>query len=231
LNAQVPLDLVFRDETGKGVQLGDYFGTKPVILDLAYYECPMLCPMVLDGLLSSLQGLPFNVGDQFNVLTVSFNPKDNVELAAAKKAAYVQRYSRPGATEGWHFLTGEHDAIQRLTQAVGFRYAYDAGQAQYAHATGIIVLTPQGQIARYFYGIEYAPGDLRLSLVEASANKIGSPLDQLLLFCYHYDPVTGKYGAAVVNIMQLTGLATVLALGVFIVLMFRREPRKLRVNP
>jgi protein SCO1/2 len=231
LNEQVPLDLVFRDETGRVVQLGDYFGAKPVILDLAYYECPMLCPMVLDGLLSSLRALPFNVGDQFDVLTVSFNPKDTVELAAGKKAVYVQRYSRPGAAEGWHFLTGEPDAIQRLTQAIGFRYAYDSAQAQYAHAAGIIVLTAQGKIARYFYGIEYAPRDLRLSLVEASANEIGSPLDQLLLFCYHYDPVTGKYGAAILNMMQLTGLATVLALGIFIIVMFRREQRKLRLNP
>jgi protein SCO1/2 len=230
LNEQVPLDLAFRDESGHMVRLGDYFGTKPVILDLAYFDCPMLCPFVLDGLVSSLRALPFNVGDQFNVLTVSFNPRDTVALAVAKKATYVAHYSRPGAAEGWHFLTAEPEAIQRLTQAVGFKYAYDAARDQYAHAAGIIVLTPQGKIARYLYGIEFPPRDLRLSLLEASANRIGSPVDQLLLFCYHYDPVTGKYGLAILKIMQLTGLATVLALGAFVGAMFRREREKPRGN-
>ncbi|MBI1927913.1 SCO family protein [Candidatus Poribacteria bacterium] len=213
LNEQVPLDLVFRDETGKLVRLGDYFGEKPVILSLVYYECPMLCTLVLNGLLKSLRALSFDVGKEFNVVTVSFNPGETPTLAAAKKAEYIQHYSRPGTAEGWHFLTGQEASIQQLAQAVGFRYVYDAQKNQFAHASGIMVLTPQGRLSHYFYGIEYSPRDIRLSLVEASANKIGSPVDQLLLYCYHYDPTTGKYGVIIMNIIRLAGLGTVLALG------------------
>ena len=223
LNAQVPLDLRFRDETGRSVQLGDYFGSKPVILALVYYRCPMLCPLVLDGLVSSLRVLSFTAGNQFTVVVVSFNPRETPELAAAKKETSLQRYARPGAEGGWHFLTGEEQAIARLAGAVGFRYAYDAAQDQYAHASGIAVLTPQGKIARYFYGVEYAPRDLRLGLVEAAANKIGSSIDQLLLLCYHYNPATGKYSALVLDAVRLGGAATVLALGTFLVVMWRRE--------
>ena len=223
LNAQVPFDLVFRDETGRSVQFGDYFGSKPVVLALVYYQCPMLCPLVLDGLVSSLRVLSFTAGSQFTVVVVSFNPRETPELAAAKKATSLQRYTRPGAEGGWHFLTGEEQAIARLAGAVGFRYTYDAAQDQYAHASGIVVLTPQGKIARYFYGIEYAPRDLRLGLVEAAANKIGSPIDQLLLLCYHYNPATGKYSALVLDAVRLGGAATVLALGTFLVVMWRRE--------
>jgi protein SCO1/2 len=226
LNVQVPLDLRFRDETGDAVQLRDYFGEKPVVLALVYYDCPMLCTLVLNGLLRSLRALSFTAGSEFNVVTVSFNPRETPVLAAGKKETYLQGYARPGAEVGWHFLTGEEDAIRQLTRAVGFRYVYDAEADQYAHASGIIVLTPQGRIARYFYGIEYAPRDLRLGLVEASANTIGSPVDQVLLLCYHYDPATGKYGVVITNVIRLAGVATVLCLGSFMVVMFRRDRRQ-----
>jgi protein SCO1/2 len=230
LNEHIPLDLLFRDEAGQTVRLGDYIGTaaaRPTILALVYYECPMLCTVVLNGLLGSLRALSFNIGEQFNIVTVSFDPTETPALAAAKKKEYVQRYGRPGATAGWHFLTGEETAIQQLTQAVGFRYTYDPETKQYIHASGIVVLTPQGKIARYFYGVEYAPRDLRLGLVEASANKIGSPIDQVLLFCYHYDPLTGKYGLLIMNVIRIAGFATVLSLGTFIVVMLRRDWRKI----
>ena len=226
LDAQVPPDLVFRDETGRTVKLGDYFGTKPVILSLVYYDCPMLCTQVLNGLAGSLKALTFNAGEQFLVLTVSFDPRETPELAAGKKKAYLEHYSRPGAAEGWHFLTGSESSIEALTHAVGFRYRYDAEKAQFAHASGIMVLTPQGRLSRYFYGIEYAPRDLRLGLVEASNGRIGSPVDQLLLFCYHYDPATGKYGAVVMNFVRLGGAATVLTLGTIVVLFLRRDVRR-----
>jgi protein SCO1/2 len=225
LNEQLPLDLPFRDETGKSVRLRDYFGEKPVVLALVYYQCPMLCTLVLNGLLRSLRALSFTAGHEFTVVMVSFAPRETPALAAIKKATYLQAYARPGAEAGWHFLTGEEPAIQQLTQAAGFRYVYDAKADQYAHASGIIVLTPQGRIARYFYGVEYAPRDLRLGLVEASTNKIGSPIDQVLLLCYHYDPATGKYGVLITNVLRLAGVATVLGLGTFMLVMFCRERR------
>jgi protein SCO1/2 len=232
LNEQLPLDLSFHDETGKPVQLRDYFGEKPVVLALVYYQCPMLCTLVLNGLLRSLRALSFTAGTEFTVVTVSFDPRETPTLAATKKATYLHEYARSGAEAGWHFLTGEEPAIRRLTQAVGFRYVYDAKTDQYAHASGILVLTPQGRIARYFYGVEYAPRDLRLGLVEASANKIGSPVDQLLLLCYHYDPAAGKYGVLITNVLRLAGVATVLGLGTFMLVMFRRErqPQTLSLN-
>jgi len=225
LNEPLPLDLTFRDEAGHDVQLGQYFGRRPVILALVYYECPMLCTLTLNGLASALRVLSFNAGNQFEVVVVSFNPAETPALAAAKKKAYLERYDRPGTEDGWHFLTGDDAAIKRLTAAAGFRYTYVAAQKQYAHAAGIIVATPQGRIARYFFGVEYAPRDLRLGLVEASQNQIGSAVDQLLLYCFHYDPATGKYGAIVLNIMRLGGAATVLALGAFMIIMWRRERR------
>jgi protein SCO1 len=225
LNAQVPPDLVFRDENGRSVKLGDYFGSKPIILALVYYDCPMLCTQVLNGLVGSLKALSFDAGEQFLVLTVSFDPRETPELAAGKKESYLARYSRSGAAAGWHFLTGAESSIEALTHAVGFRYRYDVEKGQYAHASGIMVLTPQGKISRYFYGIEYSPRDLRLGLVEASNNRIGSPVDQLLLFCYHYDPATGKYGAVVMNFVRLGGAATVLTLGAILFLFLRRDAR------
>jgi protein SCO1/2 len=223
LNAPVPLDLVFRDETGTGVHLGDYFGEKPVILTLNYYDCPMLCPLMLDGLLRSLRVLSFDIGQQFDVVTVSIAPDETPVLAATKKADYLRGYGRREAAAGWHFLTGEPASIERLSEAVGFRYTYDAAKDQYAHAAGIIVLTPQGRIARYLYGLEFSPTELRLALVEAAANRIGSPVDQLLLYCYQYDPATGRYTLVVRRALQVAGLVTMLGLAGFMLVMFRRE--------
>ncbi|MCU1296037.1 MAG: hypothetical protein JWO91_315 [Acidobacteriaceae bacterium] len=222
LNQQIPADLTFRDETGKTVRLGDYFGTKPVILNLVYYRCPMLCGEVLRGLESSLRVLKFEVGKEFDILTVSFDPKDTPQIAAAKKAEYVKDYHREGAEAGWHFLTGTQESISALTKAAGFQYEYDPKSDQFAHATAIMILTPDGKIARYFYGVEYPPKDLRLGLIEASQNKIGTAVDQVLLYCYHYDPVTGKYGAIITRVLQLSGAATILILGVFLTVLFRR---------
>jgi protein SCO1/2 len=225
LNEQVPLDAVFRDETGRQVALGEYFSDKPVILVLAYYRCPQLCTEVLNGLVRALLDVPFDVGKEFNVITVSFDARETPDLAAAKRTRYLERYGRRGAADGWHFLTGDEDSIRRLTQAVGFRYVYDPKLDQFAHASGIMVLTPHGKIARYFYDIRYSPLDVRLSLVEASANRIGSPVDQVLLYCFHYDPEAGKYGPAVMTFVRLGGLATMLTLGTFVGLMLRRERR------
>jgi protein SCO1/2 len=221
LNQQIPLDLEFYDETGKAVRLGDYFGQKPVILSLVYYDCPMLCTMVLNGLLESLKQLKFNVGDQFNVVTVSFDPTEKPSLAAAKKAVYVGLYGRPGAAENWHFLTGGEKMIRQLTQAVGFRYNYDLPTKQYVHATGIMVLTPQGRLARYFYGIKYPAGNLRLGLVEASQGKIGSPVDEILLYCCQYDPQTGKYSLIISRAIKISAGVTVVCLGTMILVLFR----------
>ncbi len=223
LDAQVPLELTLRDEDGRTVRLGEYFGEKPVLLALVYYECPMLCTQVLNGVLRSLKEVSFDAGKQFDVVAVSFNPREKPALARAKKELYVGLYSRPGAERGWHFLTGEEASVRELAAAVGFRYAYDPESGQYAHASGIILLTAGGKISRYFYGIEYRPRDLRLGLVEASAGRIGSPVDQILLFCYHYDPTTGRYGLVITRVIQAAGLATVLALGAFMMVMFRRE--------
>ncbi|HEY0006959.1 MAG TPA: SCO family protein [Pyrinomonadaceae bacterium] len=232
LNGQLPLDLVFRDETGREVRLREYFGSKPVVLALVYYECPMLCNQVLNGMTGSLKTLSFNIGEQFDVLTISFDPRERPELARAKKETYLRSYgNRPGAAEGWHFLTGDDQSIKTLTEAVGFKYYYDAETNQFAHASGIMILTPQGKLARYFYGIEYAPRDVRLGIVEASENKIGSHVDQLLLYCYHYDPATGKYGPVVMNIIRLGGVVTVLGIIALILLLVLRNRQTLREHP
>jgi protein SCO1/2 len=228
LDAQVPLDLGFKDEMGQSVQLGDYFGSKPVILVLAYYRCPMLCTQVLNGLVRALLDITFDVGKEFNVVTVSFDARETPALAAAKKKTYLERYGRRGAEAGWHFLTGEEDSIRRLTQAVGFRYTYDARNDQFAHASGIMILTPRGRISRYFYDITYSPRDVRLGLVEASANQIGSPVDQILLYCFHYDPAEGKYGPVIMNFVRLGGVLTLLALGALLTFLWREEWRKAR---
>jgi protein SCO1/2 len=226
LNEQVPLDLVFRDEAGREVRLAEYFDKKPVVLSLVYYDCPMLCTMILNGLVRSLRATTMNVHEHFEVVTVSFDPREKPPLAAAKKKEYVRRYGRPGAADGWHFLTGEEPAIQALAGSVGFRYVWDPKSQQYAHASGIMILTPKGKIARYLYGVEYSARDLRLGLVEASAGKIGTPVDQVLLYCFHYDPTTGKYGLLIMNVIRILGSATVLALVTFMFLMFRRDRRK-----
>ncbi|MFN8005617.1 MAG: SCO family protein [Terriglobia bacterium] len=227
LNEQIPLDLIFRDEDGKAVSLGDYFHDKPVLLTLVYHECPMLCSEVLDGLLRTLRVLKFNVGKEFDVITVSFNPEEEASLAKSVKETYLKRYKREGAEAGWHFLTGEQPSIEKLTRAVGFRYGYDSAKKLYIHAAGIMIVTPQGRLSRYFYGIEFPPKDLRLGLVEASQNKIGSVVDQVLLYCYHYDPATGTYGFVIMTIVRLIGIAFVLAMGIAIVLLLRRERKDL----
>ena len=226
LDGQIPPELTFRDETGKAVRLGDYFGKKPLILNLVYYQCPMLCGEVLNSLASTFRVLKFDIGKEFEVLTVSFDPRETPELAAAKKAVYLKRYGRAGAAEGWHFLTGPQESIDALTSAAGFQYEFDAKTNQFAHATAIMVLTPEGKISQYYYGMDYAPKDLRLGLVQASNHKIGTMVDELLLYCYHYDPATGKYGAVVSRILKLAGGATVLLLGAFIVVMLRLGPAR-----
>jgi protein SCO1 len=223
LNQQVPLDLTFRDENGKAVEFGNYFNGKPIILTFVYYKCRDLCPLLLDGVVRSLRALSFDAGNEFDLITVSIDPHDSPALAAAKKKDLVERYSRPGAAAGWHFLTGDEIAIQKLAQSVGFHYTYDPHTGEFAHATGMVLLTPKGKTARYYYGIDFSPRDLRLGLIEAAAGKIGSPIDQLLLFCYHYDPVTGKYGLLITRVIRLAGAATVLILGGFILVMLRRE--------
>jgi protein SCO1/2 len=224
LNQQVPLDLAFVDDRGRPVQLREYFGAKPVILMLVYYQCPMLCTQVLNGFTGAMNGIVrFNIGREFNVVTVSIDPRDTAQDAAAAKKRYLQRYRRAGAEEGWHFLTGKKDQIDALAQAVGFRYAWDPEIQQYAHASGIMLLTPDGRMAQYYYGIEYAPRDIQLGLIEASKGKIGNVVDQVLLYCYHYDPRQGRYGAAIFNVLRLSALATVLALGSFMLIMFRRD--------
>jgi protein SCO1/2 len=221
LDQQIPPDLSFRDETGKPVRLSDYFGKKPMILNLVYYNCPMLCGEVLSGLESALRVLKFDVGKEFDVLTVSFDPRETPDMATKKKAEFLKRYGRAGAAEGWHFLTGPRESIDALTKAAGFQYQYDPKTGQFAHATAIMVLTPDGKIAQYYYGVEYAPKDLRLGLIQASENKIGTLADQVLLYCYHYDPTTGKYGAIISRVLQLSGLATILALGILMTVLIR----------
>ena len=228
LNESLPLTLPLRDEAGRAVTLGDYFGKRPVVLALVYYNCPMLCTQVLNGLVASLNVMSLEAGKDFDVVAVSFDPRETPEMAAAKKDAYLSRYKHPAST-GWHFLTGTAESIAELTRAVGFRYRFDEQLDQFAHASAIEVVTPEGRLARYFYGIEYAPRDLRLGLVEASAGKIGTPVDQILLYCFHYDPASGKYGPVIVNIIRLAGVATVAALAVAMVLMTRRRTRSLRV--
>ena len=224
LGHELPLDLAFRDESGKAVRLGDYFGSKPVVVSFVYYRCPMLCPELLVGLESALKVLNFNVGEQFEIVTVSIDPRDTPELAAAKKASILSRYKRPGAEAGWHFLTGGEDSIHALTRAAGFGYAYDAKNGQFAHATGIMVATPTGKLAQYFYGVDFPPRDLRLSLVQASSDKIGNLADAVILYCFHYDPVTGRYNALIGRVLELAGGFTVVSLGGMLLFLFYRGP-------
>lgn len=225
LNQQVPADLVFTDDLGRKVRLGDYYGKKPLILNLVYFTCPMLCGEELSGLESALRVLKFDVGKEFDVITVSFDPKDTPEAAAQKKQQVLRRYKRPGAEQGWHFLVGQQDSTDAIAKAVGFQYEYDAKTEQFAHTTAIMVLTPEGKISQYYYGIDYPPKDLRLGLVEASQNKIGNVVDELLLYCYHYDPEKGKYSATVLRVLRVMGVATMLCLGTFLFVMIRRGPR------
>jgi protein SCO1 len=223
LDRQVPFDIPFTDEQGHEVHLGDYFGTRPVVLAFVYYGCPLLCTQVLNALASALDVLSLRPGADFEVVTISFDPREKPALAAAKKDLSLRRYQRPGAAGAWHFLTGEQPAIARATQAAGFRFVWDEGLKQFAHPTGIIVLTPGGRVARYLFGIEYGPRDLRLAIVDASAGKVGSPVDSFLLYCYHYDPMTGRYGLVIMRTIRLAGATTVLALALFVGVMLHRE--------
>lgn len=223
LGTALPLDLVFRDETGQEVKLGSFFGDRPVILSLVYYECPMLCTQVLNGLVRGLRPLSFEPGREFELVTVSIDPGETPELAAAKKREYVTGYGRAGGATAWHFLTGRPAEIAALAEAVGFRYEYDPPTDQFIHASGIMVTTPDGRLSRYFYGIDYAPRDLRLGLVESAEGRIGSPVDKLLLLCYRYDPMTGRYGFLVVTSLRLAAIATVAALAGLVLLLLRRE--------
>jgi protein SCO1/2 len=226
LNAQVPLDLEFRDEQGKTVKLGSYFGLRPVVLTLVYYECPMLCTQVLNGAVGAFKTMNFTAGNEFDVVTISFNPKDTAALAAQKKATYLAKYGRPEAADGWHFLTGDQPAIDALAQSVGFRYVYDEASKQYVHASAIMVLTPRGRVSKYFYGIEYPPRDIRLGLIEAADSRIGTAVDQMLLYCYHYDPSSGRYSMVVMNVLRLGGILTIVGVGAFVAAMLARDRRK-----
>jgi len=221
LNNQVPLDLKFRDETGQTVSLSSYFGKQPVILSLVYYSCPMLCTMAENGLLNALRDVKFNIGEQFRVVTVSIDPTESPEMAMGKKAVYAGLYGRPGAKEGWHFLVGDEPSIRTLARAVGFNYNYIPETRQYAHATGIVVLTPQGKVSRYFYGILYPSRDIRLALVEASNEKIGNPVDAVMLYCCQYDPAAGKYSLVVSHLLRIAGVITLLSLGTLIIALSR----------
>jgi protein SCO1/2 len=228
IGQKIPLDLPFTDDSGRPATLGQYFGKRPVLLVLAYYECPMLCTQVLNGVVSAVGILNFQVGREFDVVVVSFNPKEGPGLAAQKKAAYVERYGRPESADGWHFLTGTQASIDALTSAVGFRYAYDEKIGQYAHGAGMELLTPSGVLSKYFYGIEFSARDIRLGLIEASNERIGTPIDDVLLLCYHYDPATGKYGAAVLGLVRAGGVATMLAFAVFLTVSLRRDRAEAR---
>jgi len=228
IDQHIPLDTTFRDESGATVSLADYFGKRPVVMVFAYYDCPMLCTQVIHGLSSALGVLSLAPGKDAEVVTVSANPRDTPATATAKKAVYLDRYKQPGAGAAWHFLTGDEPSIERLTKAAGFRYAWDEDTKQFAHPSGIIVLTPEGRLAKYLFGIEYGPRDLRFAIVEASAGKVGSIVDSLLLYCYHYDPLMGRYGLVIMRAIRVAGAATVLALAAFILVMLRRERRRSR---
>jgi protein SCO1 len=224
LDTQLPLNLTFRNEFGQTIPLSKYFEAgKPVILAPVYYRCPMLCTQILNGLVSSLRAVSFTPGKDFEVVAFSFDPKDTTQTAADKKENYLRRYGKPNTANGWHFLTGDEPNIKALMDAAGFHYKYDAATDQYAHASAIMVVTPDGKLSKYFYGVEYAPRDVRLGLVEASRGKIGTPVDEALLFCYHYDPATGKYGAVAMNMIQFAGAVFVLVGGLFLFIVFRHD--------
>ena len=227
LNAQLPLSLTFTDDQGKQVELGSYFGKKPAILALVYYQCPMLCSEELNGLTSALEMVDEVPGKDFNVIVVSIDPSEGTDLAAAKKRSYLKRYGHPETAAGWHFMTGTQANIDALTNAVGFGYVKipgpDGKLTQFAHASAIQIVTPEGKLAQYYMGVEYSPKDLRLGLAEASSNRIGSPVDNILTYCYHYDPQTNKHSLIVARVVQMGGLVTLCTLGGFMFVMFRRD--------
>lgn len=225
LGRPLPLEVRVRDESGRERSLADFFGNKPVVLNFVYYRCPMLCTQVLNGVLRASQAIPLEIGRDYEIVTISIDPRETTEIAAAKKATYVSAYRRGGANRGWHFLTADERTIEALTTAAGFRFQYDPHSDQFAHASGIMLVTPEGRLSRYLYGIDYAPADLRLGLVDSSSGRIGTAVDQLLLLCFHYDPATGKYGLVISRVLRIAGIATTLALGGFLWIMFRREWR------
>lgn len=230
LDGQIPFAAEFKDENGNAVKLGDYFGKdRPVVLALVYYECPMLCNEVLNGLTGSLKGISFDAGKEFDVVAISFDARENdkPELAKNKKKSYLNRYERAGAENGWHFLTGTQSEIDKVTQAVGFNYHFDEASNQFAHAGGIMILTSDGKISRYLYGIDYAPKDLKFALIDSAAGKIGNPAEQLYLYCFHYDPATGKYGLTILKILRLFAVATIVGLGGMLFIFWRRSKREL----
>lgn len=228
LNAQISLDAVFKDENGREVRLGEYFGKRPVILALVYYECPMLCNEVLNGLTGSLKGLSFDAGKEFDVVAISFDARENEkpDLAKNKKESYMKRYSRPGTENGWHFLTGTQGELDKVTQAVGFNYYWDEKSNQFAHAGGIMIATPEGKLSRYLYGIDYAPKDIKFAVMESAENKIGNPAEQLMLYCYHYDPSTGKYGLSILKVIRLAGIVLLIGMGAMFFAFWRRNKTK-----
>jgi protein SCO1/2 len=228
LNERVPLDVELVDEDGRLRPLGAYFGARPVVLAFVYYDCPMLCTQVLSAMTSALRVLSLEPGKDFDLVAVSFDPRETPALAAEKKAVFVERYGRRSAREGWHFLTGPEASIARLTSAAGFRYVWDEATKQFAHPSGLVVLTPDGRLARYLFGLEYGPRDLRLAVVEAAEGRVGSPIDTVLLYCYQYDPVKGRYGFVIMGAIRIAGILTVLALGAFVTIMLRRERRSRR---
>lgn len=223
LNAQLPLTATFKDETGRTVTLGEFFGKKPVVLALVYYDCPMLCTQVLNGLVGALKQDSFNPGQEFEIVVISFDSRETPEMAQKKKAVYLDRYGRPQTAKGWHFLTGDETNVKAVTETVGFKFFWDDATNQFAHASAIMVVTPEGRLSHYFYGIEYPPRDVHLALTEASGGKIGSAATQLLLYCYHYDPTKGKYGFAIVNIIRLFAIFTIAGVVVLIVVLGRRK--------
>jgi protein SCO1/2 len=231
LGAQLPLDLVFRDERGADVRLGDLFRDRPVVLSIVYYECPMLCTLVLNGLVSALKPVNLVPGRDYDVIAVSFDPRETAALAAAKKKVYLERFGKATPETAWSFLTGDPASIDGLTKAVGFRYAWDEKTNQFAHPSGVVVATPDGRIARYLFGVEYVPKDMRLALVEASAGKVGGFADQILLFCYKYDPTRGRYSAAVINLVRAGAALTIVSLMTFIGVSRRREKRNRPADP
>ena len=231
LNEQLPLDATFKDSDGNTVTLGQYFGKgRPVVLALVYFECPMLCTQVLNGLTGALETVTLNAGSDFDVIALSFDPREDSKIAKAKKIAYMGRYGRKGTEHGWHFLTGSDDQIKRVTNAVGFRYTFDEQIGQFAHGAAVTVLTPEGRVSRYLYGIDYGGRDMRFALVEASDGKIGTPVDRALLYCYHWDPTTGRYGFMAMNLLRGAGVMLILGLGTFIVVSLRRERRLARAE-
>ncbi len=229
LNEQLPFDAVFKDENGKEVKLGEYFGKgRPVILALVYYECPMLCNEVLNGLTGTLKSLAFDTGKEFDVIAISFDASENdkPDLAKNKKESYMKRYGRPGTENGWHFLTGTQSEIDKVTNAVGFSYKWDEQSKQFAHAGGIMVTTPEGKLSRYLYGIDYAPKDVKFAVMESAQSKIGSSAEQLMLYCFHYDPSTGRYGLSILRIMRLGGIATLIGLGAMLFVFWRKGKKR-----